>query len=105
MVGRVRSGQLVAPGAILLWPGVARAAGWLELDVTAAKSLDRGGLRLKRANGERLALLVAGGRTQRFRIPVCGAGSWQASFTPSPRRTAGVRVSVPRYVPDTRACS
>jgi hypothetical protein len=105
LVGRVRSGQLVAPGALLLWPGVRRAAGWLELDVTAAPPLDRGGLRLRRKNGERHTLLVRGGETRRFRIPICGRGSWQALVTPLPRRTAGVRVGVPRYVADSRACS
>jgi hypothetical protein len=104
LVGRVRDGRLVAPGALLLWPGVTRAAGWLELDVSAAKNLDRGGLRLRRKNGERRTLLVRGGETRRFRIPVCGPGSWQATVTPLPRHTGGVRVGVPRYVPDAGAC-
>jgi hypothetical protein len=106
MIGRAPGGPLVNDGTLYLWPGTPRAAGWLELRVTVSPDLHaRGGLRLRRPHGVRIALLVRSGRSRSFRVPVCTDGSWRAPFTVVPRGLGGVSVGVPRFVPDPGACN
>ncbi|MFN2628884.1 MAG: hypothetical protein ABR569_09655 [Gaiellaceae bacterium] len=96
--GRYFDGYLGGAGAILIWPQGETLAGWLELHVSA---LPGNQLELKLG-----ARRVAAGRV---RVRVCSVGRWSVSFNARTQKILGGRpvsgrASVPRFVPDPRAC-
>jgi hypothetical protein len=105
MNNRLSDGRVLRSGGIEVWGGTRRLAGWIELRVHAPASLGEAHLDLVRTGVD-----VPAGGTRVVRVAACGRGPWTGGFVASPVLVRGHEwrspiVSLPRYVPDPRACS
>jgi hypothetical protein len=101
---RLGDGRVVGPGAVRVWSGTRRLAGWVVMRAYAPPVLGRANIRLGSGN-----ISVPSGTIRTVRVRACGIGPWKGTLTAKPVQVIrGVwtspLVSVPRYVADPSAC-
>ncbi len=104
MLGRGADGHLGDRGVVFVWPEAAGkpVSGWLQLSLHATQS-DAASVRIARDGVFHRTVSVAGQGATQLRVRACAPGPWIAGF--SVRATgAPPSASVPRFVPDPRAC-
>jgi hypothetical protein len=102
---RLGDGRVVGPGAVHVWSGTPRLAGWIVMRAYAPPVLGRANIRLGSAN-----VSVPSGTIRTVRVRACGKGPWTGTLTAKPTHViravwTSPLVSVPRYVADPAACN
>jgi hypothetical protein len=105
VTGRTADGRLLPRGGIAVWDARGRVAGWLVARVGEPAALPRATVRLGRTT-----VVVPSGTSRLVRLRVCSASPWRGGLTaapvdPTPAGWSSPLLTMPRYVPDPRACS
>jgi hypothetical protein len=111
-VGRYYDGWLAGSGSIRLWPASAggRLRGWLSMRLTAPQDADAGTITLRLPGGRSRSVHLTAGSRRQVKVPVCGTGSWRATYRSSSHRLVGLRLvsvkaTAPVFTPEASACA
>lgn len=107
---RLPDGRVRPRGNMQVWGSSSSLRGWVEVRVHAPRALRRVVFTLNGAGGARSRVVVPAGSTQTVRLPACGRGPWRGGFDAAPIAVGAgdwisALVSMPRFVPDARACT